>query len=115
MIIKTGQRKLLKDENAAFNVLIDKNDVYVVGRNKEKETSICKVFQKYIEEKRACKSFLWLRNNKQAPIDYLGRLYDKETWKTIKELAVEVRSLNLSKEGIEKWYWYIIPLFFNIL
>jgi hypothetical protein len=33
--------KLLKDENAAFNILVNKNDVYVVGRNKERETSIC--------------------------------------------------------------------------
>lgn len=73
----------------------------------QKESSICKAFQKYIEIKRDCKSFLKTRDNKQAPIDYLWRFYDKECWKTIVEVAVEVRSLELSKEDIEKWYWFI--------
>lgn len=71
------------------------------------ETPICKIFQSYIEKKRSCKSFLEKRKNKQAPIDFLGRLYDKETNETIVELAVEVRSLDLSKEDIEERFWYI--------
>lgn len=73
----------------------------------QKETDICKVFQKHIEQKRNCKSFLSLRKDKQAPIDFLWRLYDKKNNNTIIELAVEVRSLELSKEDIEKWLWYI--------
>lgn len=71
------------------------------------ETKVCKIFQKFLEEKRWYKSFLKLRENKQAPIDFLWRLYDKTTWKTIVELAVEIRTLKYDKEHIEKWIWYI--------
>lgn len=72
------------------------------------ETPICKVFQAYIEEKKGCKSYLSLRKNKQAPVDFLGRFYDKETNETIVEVAVEVRSLSYSKEDIEKWMGYVM-------
>ena len=72
----------------------------------QKETIICKVLQKYIEEKRQCSSFLKLRKNKQASIDFLWRLYDKE-W-TIIELAVEVRSLNINKEDM--WNFIKLPI-----
>lgn len=73
----------------------------------QKENSICRVFQDYIEEKKGYKTFLKTRENKQASIDFLGRFYNKETWETIVEVAVEVRSLELSKEDIEKWLWFI--------
>ena len=73
----------------------------------QKETSICKVFQRYLEKKRSCKSFLEQRESKQASIDFLWRLYDKESWNTITKLAVEVRSLDISKEYIENNSWYI--------
>ncbi len=33
--------KMLGDINAAYNVLVNKDEVYVVGRNKARETSIC--------------------------------------------------------------------------
>ena len=69
----------------------------------QKETSICKVFQKHIEGKRNCKSFLKLRESKQASIDFLWRLYDKENNETIVELAVEVRSLDIEKEKIGEY------------
>jgi hypothetical protein len=68
----------------------------------QKETKICKIFQKYLESKRECKSFLKTRDDKQAPIDFLGRLYDKKTGNTIVELAVEVRSLEISLEDLIK-------------
>jgi hypothetical protein len=74
----------------------------------QKESSICKAFQKYIENKRDCKSFLKTRDDKQAPIDFMWRFYDKVTWETIVEVAVEVRSLELSIEYIEKWLWFIM-------
>ena len=73
----------------------------------QKEIPICKVFQWYLEKKRSCKSFLKQRESKQASIDFLGRLYDKESWDTITKLAAEVRSLDISKEYIEKNSWYI--------
>lgn len=65
------------------------------------ETEICKVFQSYIEQKRWCKSYLWKRENPQASVDFLGRLYDKDTNTTVTELAVEVRTLNTRIEQIE--------------
>jgi hypothetical protein len=73
----------------------------------QKETKICKIFQKYLEKQRDCKSFLKTRDDKQAPIDFLWRLYDKENWKTIVELAVEIRTLESSKEEIEKGSGFI--------
>ena len=73
----------------------------------QKETPICKVFKKYIEEKRKCKTFLKTREDKQAPIDFLWRFYEETTNKTICEVAVEVRSLELTKEDIEKGFWFI--------
>ena len=73
----------------------------------QKETKICKIFQKYLEEKRGCKSFLKTRDDKQAPIDFLWRLYDKETNITIAELAVEVRSLEISRDEIKNAGWII--------
>lgn len=74
----------------------------------QQETGICKTFQKYIESKRPnTKTYLSTRSNKQAPIDFLWRIYDKDTWNTITELAVEVRSLNISKSDIVKGRWYI--------
>ncbi|MFA5916968.1 MAG: hypothetical protein WC850_01885 [Candidatus Gracilibacteria bacterium] len=74
----------------------------------QKESSICKAFQKYIENKRDCKSFLKTRDDKQAPIDFMGRFYDKVTGETIVEVAVEVRSLELSIEYIEKGLGFIM-------
>ena len=74
----------------------------------QKETTICKVFQNYIEEKRQCSSFLKLRKNKQASIDFLWRLYNKGNNKTIVELAVEVRSLDINKE--EMWDFIKLPI-----
>lgn len=71
---------------------------------KRLENSICKIFQGYIENERWCKSFLEQRENLQASVDFLGRLYDKENNKTIVDLAVEVRSLEQSKEDIENKY-----------
>lgn len=73
-----------------------------------KETDICKIFQKYIEENRKCKTFLQTRKDKQAPIDFLWRFYEETTNKTICEVAVEVRSLELTKEDIEKGLWFIM-------
>jgi hypothetical protein len=73
----------------------------------QKETSICKVFQSYIEDKRNCKTYLTLRENKQAPVDFLGRFYDKKTYKTIVEVALEVRSLEFCVNSIKNWLWFI--------
>jgi hypothetical protein len=60
------------------------------------------VFQDYIEAKRECKTFLKQRENKQASIDFLGRFYNKKTGDTLTKVAVEVRTLDISKEDIEK-------------
>jgi hypothetical protein len=72
------------------------------------ENSVCKVFQVFVEDKKNIKTFLKQRDSKQAPIDFLGRFYDKETGKTITEVAVEVRTLDITKEEIEKGAWYIM-------
>lgn len=75
----------------------------------QQETSTCKYFQKYIENKRPnTKTYVSTRRNKQAPIDFLGRIYDSDTNKTISELAIEVRTLNYTSEEINNWLWYII-------
>lgn len=72
------------------------------------ENSVCRVFQNYIEEKRHCKTFFKQRDNKQAPIDFLGRFYNKSTGDTIIKVAIEVRTLNMTKEQIEKGSGYIM-------
>jgi len=71
------------------------------------ESLICKTFQEYINRKRNCLSYLSKRENPQASIDFLWRLYNKENNQTITELAVEVRSLRLSKSQIESSKWHI--------
>lgn len=71
------------------------------------ETPVIKVFQKYLEDKNWYLTFLEKRDNPQASIDFIGRTYDKETNKTIKHLAVEVRSKEPSKEEIESKWWFI--------
>ena len=78
---------------------------YFIG--KRLETQICMEFQKYIERKRGCKSFLKLRGEVNAHIDYLGHLYKPNFNVIVAQLAVEVRSLKKSKEDIEKEGGYI--------
>ena len=71
------------------------------------ETPIVKIFQEYIEDKRWYKTYLSKRGNKQASVDFLGRFYDSDTGITLKDVAVEVRSLNIAKSDIESAKWYI--------
>ena len=75
----------------------------------ELETKICKAFQKYIERKRPnTKTYLSIRSDKQAPIDFIGRIYHPDSNKTISELAVEVRTLNCTSIEIKDWLWHIM-------
>lgn len=88
-----------------FGKMHKKTDRYF--KWKFKESPICRIFQDFIEDKKGCKTYLEARKDPQAPVDFIGRFYDKETNKTIVEVAVEVRSLQFTKEEIRKWYWYI--------
>lgn len=75
-----------------------------------KETDLCKIYQEYIENKTWYKSFLSKRENKQASIDFLWRIYNSTDNKTIKEVALEVRTLKYSKSKLEElnnWFLHL--------
>lgn len=66
------------------------------------ETEIAKIFQNYLEIKTWCKSYLAKRKKANDSIDFLGRIYDFNTNKTVKELAVEVRTLFFTKKKLNE-------------
>lgn len=73
-----------------------------------KETEICKIFQDYYNKKNNFLTYLQKRENKQASIDFLGRSYNPESKQTIKELAIEVRTLSKNYEDLLKLNdWFI--------
>jgi hypothetical protein len=66
-----------------------------------RETPVCRIFQDYLESKNNTKTYLTKRPNTNASIDFIWREYSSENNQTIRELAVEVRTLNRTSIDIE--------------
>lgn len=77
-----------------------RTDRYYKGLRRE--VPVCRIFQDYLENKNKTKTYLSKRPSANASIDFLWREYNPENNETIRELAVEVRTMAISSTEIEK-------------
>ncbi len=73
-----------------------------------REVPVCRIFQDYLESKNNTKTYLTKRPSVNAHIDFLWREYNPDNNETIRELAVEVRTLNFASIVLENNYSGII-------
>lgn len=65
------------------------------------EIPVCRVFQNYLEYKNGTKTFLQKRKKVNAHIDFLWREYSSTSNVTLRELAVEIRTISVSSQWIQ--------------
>lgn len=66
-----------------------------------REVPVCRIFQDYLESKNNTKTYLTKRPSVSARIDFIWREYNPKGNQTIRELAVEIRTLNRTSTDIE--------------
>ncbi len=75
-----------------------RTDRYFQGLRRE--VPVCRIFQDYLESKNNTKTYLTKRPMANASIDFLWREYNQSNNETIRELAVEIRTLNVTSTRI---------------
>ena len=63
---------------------------------------LCEFFQKHLEKENCTKTFLQKRPSANAHMDFIGREYDPVTNETLREIVMEVRTLNYTENEINQ-------------